>query len=153
MVDAFVRFHQDFSSQHSAISIQPRKLDRVMKDFRDLKVWEKGHELALACYAATAEFPKEEIFGLTSQIRRAASSIPANIAEGCGRRGNAELHRFLQMAMGSASELEYHLLLSRDLDFLKTENHDELHHRVTEIKRMLASLIRKVDEERSRHRD
>ena len=122
-----------------------------MKDFRDLKVWEKGHELALACYAATTKFPKEEIFGLTSQIRRAASSIPANIAEGCGRRGNAELHRFLQMAMGSASELEYHLLLSRDLNFLKTESHDELHRRVTEIKRMLASLIRKVDEERSRH--
>jgi four helix bundle protein len=81
-----------------------------MKDFRDLKVWGKAHELALSCYSATSPFPKQEMFGLTSQIRRASSSIPANIAEGCGRRGNGELHRFLQIAMGSASELEYHLL-------------------------------------------
>ena len=106
-----------------------------MKDFRDLKVWERGHELTLACYAATAEFPKQELFGLTSQIRRSASSIPANIAEGCGRRGNAELHRFLQMAMGSASELEYHLLLSRDLNFLGTSDHDDLRQKVTEVKK------------------
>jgi len=121
-----------------------------MKDFRDLKVWEKSHELTLACYAATTDFPKEEIFGLVSQIRRSASSIPANIAEGCGRRGNAELHRFLQMAMGSASELEYHLLLSRDLNFLKLVDYEALQGRVTEVKRMLASLIRKVDVERNR---
>lgn len=120
-----------------------------MKDFRDLKVWEKGHNLALACYGATAAFPKPEIFGLVSQIRRSASSIPANIAEGCGRRGNAELHRFLQMAMGSASELEYHLLLSRDLAFIKAADYQSLQDQVTEVKRMLASLIRKVDAERS----
>jgi four helix bundle protein len=89
-----------------------------MKSFRDLKVWEKSHELALAAHDATADFPKQEMFGLVSQIRRCATSIPANIAEGCGRRGNGEFHRFLQIAMGSASELEYHLLLSRDLKFL-----------------------------------
>ena len=89
-----------------------------MKDFRDLKVWEKAHALTLSCYQVTKPFPREEIFGLVSQIRRASASIPANIAEGCGRRGNAELHRFLQIAMGSASELEYHLLLSRDLGHL-----------------------------------
>jgi len=94
-----------------------------MKDFRDLKVWEKAHALVLECYEATKPFPREEIFGLVSQIRRAAASIPANIAEGCGRRGNAELHRFLQMAMGSANEVEYHLLLSKDLGYLKPENH------------------------------
>lgn len=70
-----------------------------MKDFRDLRVWEKAHELALACYAATTPFPKHEVFGLTSQIRRAGASISANIAEGCGRRGNGEFHRFLQIAM------------------------------------------------------
>ncbi|HJX84648.1 MAG TPA: four helix bundle protein [Candidatus Angelobacter sp.] len=121
-----------------------------MKDFRDLKVWEKAHELALACYARTANFPKQEIFGLTSQIRRSGASIGANIAEGCGRRGNAELHRFLQMAMGSASELEYHLLLSRDLEFLSPHDHSALEAQVTEVKRMLASLIRKVDLERNR---
>ena len=121
-----------------------------MKDFRDLKVWEKAHTLALDCYAATGGFPKHEMFGLTSQIRRSASSIPANIAEGCGRRGNAELHRFLQIAMGSASELEYHLLLSRDLTFLGSVNYDALQVQLVELKRMPAALIRKVDAERSR---
>jgi four helix bundle protein len=119
-----------------------------MKNFRDLKVWEKAHEVALACYAVTRAFPKEELFGLTSQIRRAGASVPANIAEGCGRRGNSELHRFLQMAMGSANELEYHFLLSKDLGFLKAEEHKRVQGQVEEVKRMLASLIRKVDSER-----
>jgi four helix bundle protein len=90
------------------------------------------------------------MFGLVSQIRRCASSIPANIAEGCGRRGNGEFHRFLQIAMRSASELEYHLLLSRDLKFLNVEIYRALDCQVVEVKRMLASLVRKVDEERSK---
>ena len=111
-------------------------------------MWGKAHKLALACYGATASFPKQEMFGLASQIRRAGSSVPANIAEGCGRRGNAELHRFLGMAMGSASELEYHLLLSKDLGYLKPVEHEQVHKQVEEVKRMLASLIRKVDSER-----
>jgi four helix bundle protein len=119
-----------------------------MKNFRDLKVWSKAHKLALACYAITRHFPREEMFGLTSQIRRAGSSIGANIAEGCGRRGNSELHRFLQMAMGSANELEYHFLLSKDLGYLKVDDHNRVHDHVEEVKRMLASLIRKVDSER-----
>ena len=119
-----------------------------MKDFRDLKVWEKAHALALTCYEVTVKFPKQEMFGLVSQIRRAGGSIPANIAEGCGRRGNGEFHRFLQMAMGSASELEYHLLLSKDLRFLDYADYDRLELQVTEIKRMLAALIRKIDVER-----
>jgi four helix bundle protein len=85
-----------------------------MKDFRDLKVWEKGHHMTLTSYRLTAGFPKHELFGLTSQIRRCSSSIPANIAEGCGRMGNTEFHRFLQIACGSANELEYHLVLARD---------------------------------------
>jgi len=123
-----------------------------MKNFRDLKVWEKSHELALAAYDATSNFPKQEMFGLVSQIRRCATSIPANIAEGCGRRGNGEFHRFLQIASGSASELEYHLLLSRDLRFMDAETHRSLNHLVEEVKRMLASLARKVDEERSKFR-
>jgi len=79
-----------------------------LKDFRKLKVWEKSHDLTLAVYKATAAFPRKELYGLTSQIRRACASIPANIAEGCGRGGDPELARFLQIAMGSASELEYH---------------------------------------------
>ncbi len=119
-----------------------------MKDFRDLKVWEKAHQLALDCYAVTAGFPKQEIFGMVSQIRRAGSSIAANIAEGCGRGGNAEFQRFLQIAMGSASELEYHFLLSRDLHFLDEKNHHRVQVSVVEVKRMLAGLIKKVDAER-----
>jgi four helix bundle protein len=120
-----------------------------MKSFRDLKVWEKAHGVALACYDVTRTFPKEEMFGLTSQIRRSGSSVPANIAEGCGRRGNAEFHRFLQMAMGSANELEYHLLLSKDLGYLRADHHGKVHKDLEEVKRMLASLIRKVDSERA----
>jgi four helix bundle protein len=120
----------------------------AMKDFRDLKVWEKAHALALACYEVTVAFPKQEMFGLVSQIRRSGASIPANIAEGCGRRGNGEFHRFLQMAMGSASELEYHLLLSRDLKFMDSPKYDQIIVQVTEVKRMLAALVRKVDSER-----
>ena len=85
-----------------------------MKDFRELKVWRKAHELTLAVYQITASFPREELYGLTAQLRRAGSSIAANLAEGCGRNGDAELARFCSMAMGSASELEYHLLLARD---------------------------------------
>ena len=82
-----------------------------MKDFRELKVWRKAHELTLAVYQITASFPREELSGLTAQLRRASSSIAANLAEGCGRNGDAELARFCSMAMGSASELEYHVLL------------------------------------------
>ena len=76
-----------------------------MKNFRDLKVWEKSHSLTLDLYSATRAFPPDERFGLISQIRRCSASVPANIAEGCGRRGNGEFHRFLQIATGSASEL------------------------------------------------
>ena len=119
-----------------------------MKDFRDLKVWGKAHDLALACYQITADFPKHEIFGIVSQIRRAGSSIGANIAEGCGRGGNGEFQRFLQIAMGSASELENHLLLARDLHFLNSENHSRIELKVVEVKKMLAGLIRKIDAER-----
>jgi len=89
-----------------------------MKDFRDLNVWEKSHKLTLEIYVATAGFPRSELYGLTSQIRRCSASIGANIAEGCGKRGNNEFQRYLQIASGSASELDYHLLLARDLGFL-----------------------------------
>jgi four helix bundle protein len=94
-----------------------------MQDFRKLAVWQKSHELTLSLYELTGTFPREEMYGLTSQVRRASSSIPANIAEGCGRDGDAELSRFLQISMGSASELEYHLLLARDLKYLTAEDY------------------------------
>jgi S23 ribosomal protein. len=112
-----------------------------MKDFRQLKVWEKSHQLALAVYSATKEFPKEELYGLTSQIRRASMSIPTNIAEGCGRNTEADFARFLQIAMGSASETEYQLILAHDLEFLPKDSYEKLHNDVEEIKRMLASLL------------
>ncbi len=115
-----------------------------MKDFRDLKVWQKGHQLALAVYRHTRTFPKEELYGLTSQIRRATVSIPANIAEGCGRGSPADFARFLQMAMGSASEVEYHFLLARELGLVHEATHAELHALVVEIKRMLTSLIQRI---------
>ncbi len=116
-----------------------------MRDFRDLKVWEKSHQLTLAAYRVTATFPKEERYGLTSQIRRASVSISANIAEGCGRSGDAELGRFLQIAMGSASELEYHLLLAQDLGYLDTIQGKNLASEVVEVKRMLTSFIQKLN--------
>jgi four helix bundle protein len=119
-----------------------------LRDFRNLKVWEKAHQLALAIYQATAAFPKNEQYGLTSQIRRACVSIPANIAEGCGRSGDAELSRFLQIAMGSASELEYHLLLARDLNLLNSSDYEHLANGVTEVKRMLTSFIQKLKADR-----
>ncbi len=115
-----------------------------MRDFKELKVWQKSHILTLAVYRATETFPKQEIYGLTSQIRRASSSIPANIAEGCGRKGEAELARFFQIAIGSASELEYHLLLSHELKLLKASDYQQLASEVVDVKRMLTSFIQKL---------
>jgi len=115
-----------------------------VKDFRDLKVWQKAHGLTLSVYRASADFPAEERYGLTSQLRRAATSIPANIAEGCGRSGDRDFARFLQIGMGSACELEYHLLLARELGFVDAEVHTDLEAQTTEVKRMLTSLLRKL---------
>jgi four helix bundle protein len=99
----------------SSRGILLREECRPMKNFRDLVVWRKAHFLTLKCYQTTNGFPKHELYGITSQMRRCAASIAANIAEGCGKRGNAEFQRFLGIASGSASELENHILLSRDL--------------------------------------
>jgi four helix bundle protein len=115
-----------------------------MQDFHKLDVWRKAHDLTLRIYGVTTEFPKDEQYGLTSQLRRACSSIPANIAEGCGRGSNAELGRFLQIALGSASELEYHLLLARDLKHLTTADYEALVVSTLEIKRMLTGLLRRL---------
>ena len=119
-----------------------------MKDFRQLKVWEKAHQLALNVYKETKGFPKEELYGLTSQIRRASMSIPTNIAEGCGRNTDADFARFLQIAMGSASETEYQLLLAHDLEFLTNEQYQKLNADVTEVKRMLTSFIQTLRADR-----
>ncbi len=119
-----------------------------MKDFKKLKVWEKSHHLALKVYGVTTKFPKEEMYGLTSQMRRSSISIPTNIAEGCGRNRDTELNRFFEIAMGSASELEYLILLARDLNFLGKEECNMLMNEITEVKRMLASFIQKLRTDR-----
>ena len=111
-----------------------------MRAFRDLKIWQKAHELALGVYAATGDFPREETYGLTSQLRRAATSVPANIAEGCGRHTAADFARFLHLASGSASELEYQLLLAHDLRFMAADRYQRLHEQVTEVKRMICAF-------------
>jgi four helix bundle protein len=113
-----------------------------------LKVWQKAHGLALSVYQITAGFPRQELYGLTSQLRRACSSIPANLAEGCGRNGSAEFARFCSIALGSASEMEYHLLLARDLNLIKPTDHEALSTRTTELKRMLTALLQKLIAER-----
>ena len=115
-----------------------------MQSFRNLKVWEKAHVLTLGVYKSSTSFPREETYGLASQMRRSSASIGANIAEGCCRKGDCEMGRFLQIALGSASELEYHLLLARDLNFLKAPDYERLADDTTEVKRMLASLIQKL---------
>ncbi len=114
-----------------------------MQDFRHLKVWEKAHSLTLHVYRASKSFPREEMYGMTSQMRRASVSIGANIAEGTCRRGDVDFARFLQIAIGSASEL-YHLLLARDLDLLKASDYQQLSGEAVEVKRMLASLMQKL---------
>ena len=120
-----------------------------MKDFRDLRVWQAAHQLTLSIYKATAKFPREELYGITSQIRRCSASVAANIAEGCGRRGNAEFHRFLQIAAGSASELDYHLLLAHDLHFVGDADYQRLATSLGQLRRMLSALLSKVALERS----
>ena len=115
-----------------------------MQDFRNLKVWQRAHELTLGVYRATESFPRSEQFGLTSQLRRSAASIPLLIAEGCGRGSDQDFARFLQMAMGSAAEAEYQLLLSRELNYLDAEKYVELARCVTEVKKMLAAFLSRL---------
>ena len=115
-----------------------------MRDFRTPLVWQKAHAAVLSVYKASAGFPKPERYGLTSQVRRAAGSVAANLAEGCGRLPGPDRARFFQIAMGSACELEYHLLLARDLGFLDQQTYVGLNSQVVEAKRMLAVLLRRI---------
>ena len=113
-----------------------------MRDFRNIKVWEKSHQLALATYKATKDFPSDERFGLISQARRAATSVPTNIAEGCGRGSDKELAYFLRVAAGSASELEYLFLAANDLGFLEADTYAMLNQQVNEVKKMLNGFLK-----------
>ena len=114
------------------------------RDFMRLVVWQKSHQLVLWIYQESAAFPKSQLYSLTNQMQRAAVSIPANIAEGCGRRGTVELARFMTIAQGSAAELAYYLILARDLGFLPIEIADRLSARINEINRMLTAYIGKL---------
>ncbi len=115
-----------------------------MQDFKSLKVWEKAHGLTLEIYRYTKDFPKEELYSLTNQLRRAASSVPANIAEGCGKKTKADFANFLNIALGSANETEYFLILSRDLNYINQDNFNTLSKEANDVKAMLINLINKV---------
>ena len=115
-----------------------------MRDFRRLQVWEKSHDLTLKIYELTSQFPSNEMYGLTSQIRRACASIPTNIAEGCGRNTSADFGRFLQIAMGSASETEYLILLAHDLKYFNANQYAELIDTIIRVKKMLTALLKNI---------
>ena len=115
-----------------------------MQNFKNLEVWKKSHSLTLRIYALTSEFPSQEIYGLTSQMRRAGASIPTNIAEGCGRDSSTDFARFLQIAMGSATETEYLIFLSYELQYLNTEQYTELMDTTVRVKKMLATLLKRI---------
>ena len=111
------------------------------KTFRDLLVWQKAHELTLAIYALTASFPKHELFGLTGQLRRAAVSIPANVAEGFKRRGTADKARFYNIAQGSVEECRYYLILAQDLGYAETSEPMTV---LEEVSRFLESYLQRI---------
>lgn len=116
-----------------------------MKDFRKLTVWQKSHNLAILIYKITNDYPKAELYGITSQLRRAITSIPTNIAEGCGRGSDKDFAKFIQIAFASACESEYLILLSNDLGFLVNDDYERLNKDICEIKKMLTSLVKNLN--------
>lgn len=115
-----------------------------MRDFRRLQIWQRSHALTLAVYGASGSFPREEMYGLTSQLRRSSASIAANIAEGCGRDSRREFARFLHIAMGSASETAYFLVLAHDLGYLSDALYCELASEIDQLQKMLRAYTHKV---------
>jgi four helix bundle protein len=115
-----------------------------MRNYRDLQVWKRAHQLTLEVYRLSQAFPANERYGLTSQVRRSCASVPANLAEGCGRRSDGEMSRFIQIAMGSGTELSCHLLLARDLALLKEADYKHLSSELQQILCMLSSLLGKI---------
>ena len=122
----------------------------MLKSFQDLEVWQKAHRLAVEIYQVTDHFPDRERFGIVSQVRRAASSVPANIAEGFGRRTTKELLQFLVNANGSLEETRYFLLLSRDLGYLRKDQFGEMDKECTSVAQMIAALGRSLKERTAR---
>jgi four helix bundle protein len=122
-----------------------------MSDYKKLRVWKYAHKLVLQIYQTTKSFPEEEKYGIVSQIRRSASSIPTNIAEGCGQLDNSNLVRFLGIARGSAFELEYLILLSKDLDYLKKEEYSEFNEKIEQLIGMITNLIKSLNIKKLNH--
>lgn len=115
-----------------------------MQNYKNLKVWQDGHKLVLSIYRITNKFPSEERFGVTSQLKRAAFSIPANIAEGAGRKGQNDFAQFLNISLGSLNETDYFLVLCKDLNYLDIETYESLNYDLNRVRAQLISLIRKV---------
>jgi len=118
-----------------------------MRNYEELMVWQKAHRMVMDIYRVTRDFPDDERFGLVSQLRRSAASIPANIAEGCGRNGDRDFTRFLSIAAGSASETHYHIFLAHDLKFINENEYIELDRQIREIKQMLHGFMQKLKTE------
>lgn len=114
-----------------------------MQDFRNLEVWSRAHQLTLRIYKLTDGFPRSEMFGLSSQLRRASASVATTLAEGCGRT-QAEFGRFAQISFGSACEVEYELLLAKDLGFAPTGEYEAINDELVRLKRMLSSLMNRL---------
>ena len=115
-----------------------------MRDFKKYDIWKLSHAFTLKIYALTKTYPKDEIYGIISQIRRASSSIPTNISEGCGRDSDAEFNRFLTIALGSASEVEYLIIISKDLNYIDENTFILLNEEINTIKRKIYSLKQKL---------
>jgi len=115
-----------------------------MKDFKNLKVWQKGINLVVNIYKVSENFPKEEIYGLTSQVRRSAVSIPSNIAEGSGRNSDKDFNRFLDISLGSSFELETQIIIAHELNFLSDNEFDNLTEKVQEEQKMITGLQRSI---------
>ena len=116
-----------------------------MRDFKKYDIWKLSHSFTLKIYDVTKSYPKEEIYGMISQIRRASSSIPTNISEGCGRDSDAEFNRYLTIAVGSASEVEYLIILSKDLNYIDEDSFTELNQEINTIKRKIYTLKQKLN--------
>ena len=123
-------------------------MTEAIKSYRDLVVWQTGIDLTVSCYEVTREFPRDELYGLTSQIRRAATSIPANIAEGHGRDSTGQFVQFLRIAQGSVKELETHLIVAQRVNLMVAERAAQLLATCDELGRMLRSLIRTLESRR-----
>ena len=111
-----------------------------MHNYHELKIWQESRKLVKAIYALSSNFPKEEMYGLTSQIRRAAISIPSNIAEGTGRTSNKEFQRFLDYAIGSLFEIETQIILANDLEFIKTEDYETIYQDIKSLIKMIVKF-------------